>query len=293
MIFNPKHIIKYAYRNILAPKVLSYKYRKVLSKNLELKDLHKGKKCFLVGSGPSIADIDLSRLKDEYSFVGSEFDKHPQFASLNPKYYIITDSAYFDEDGAEYWPERFKAKNNSISATTTILVNLGAKDFIEKKKMFKNHRFYYIGTNGIFSTYFDFNIDLDKFVPMPKNTILLCLLSAIYMGFEEIYLLGCEHNFLSHRIEPGKPIASFTHSYEDELSKLDTTNDEIVKKYLAKKDITMTYEDTAAQILQLFKNYRLLYGKVKKLKPNVKIYNTTPNSYLDVFPHKEFDTIHL
>ena len=45
-----------------------------------------------------------------------------------------------------------------------------------------------------------------------------------------------------------------------------------------------TYESKLAQILQLFKNYRLFYQKVKKLDPEIKVFNATPNSYLDVFP---------
>jgi len=41
----------------------SYKYflnyKDLVSKNIELKDIHKGKRCFILGSGPSIKKEDL------------------------------------------------------------------------------------------------------------------------------------------------------------------------------------------------------------------------------------------
>ena len=55
----------------------------------------------------------------------------------------------------------------------------------------------------------------------------------------------------------------------------------------------MTYEDNIAHVLQLFKNYRLFNSKVRRLYPNVKIYNATPNSYLDVFPMINFEDIKI
>ena len=34
----------------------------------ELKDKHKGKRCFIIGNGPSLKNTDVSKLKDEYTF---------------------------------------------------------------------------------------------------------------------------------------------------------------------------------------------------------------------------------
>src|SRR3989344_5632380 len=285
-----KRPLRYIYRNYFLPRYLNLKNRGVLKFNRELKNKYAGKRCFIIGGGPSVKELDLSLLKNEYTFVMAEFDKNPQYQALNPKFHILSDSTYFTENASEHWNEMFENKAKGAGPDTTFFINLGAKEYIDKRRLFLNHKYRYIGTQGIISEYFDFNIELDKYLPWPKNSVLLCMMIATYLGFKEIYLLGCEHNFLCFNIGQGRAI-SYSHSYDDKLSKIDVTDDEAVKKEAVPRDLTMNYEDNIAHVLQLFKNYRLFYKKVKKEYPNVKILNATPNSYLDVFPNIKFEDI--
>jgi len=285
-----KSVNSYLYRNFLAPRIYGFRDRDILSKNLEIHNIHKDKKCFIIGGGPSVADIDLDTLANEYTFVLNEFDKNPQYNKLRPKFHIIFDSAFYTEGETEYFPERFRAKDKTVPYETMMCLNLGAKSFVEKYGLFKNHRVYYFGTQGIFTDNLPFNIELDKYTPQPKNSVLMGLMIASWMGFKEIYLLGCEHNFLSFNIGYGKSLV-YNHSYEDELSKLDSKNDEVMKKYIPIRDQTLTYEKNIANVLQLFRNYKFFYAKAKKLYPGIKIYNATPNSFLDVFPMINFEDI--
>lgn len=285
-----KILLSYLYRNFLAPRLYSIRDTKILSLNLSIKDKNAGKRCFIIGNGPSVSSIDLEKLSNEYTFVMAEFEKNIQAKKLRPKFHIITDSAYFTEDETEYWPRRLREKDREISTDTTMIINLAAKKFIEKYNLFKQHRVYYVGTQGIFTNNLPFNIDLDHYVPYPKNSVLMCMMAATWMGFNEIYLLGCEHNFLSHNMGYGKSLA-FSHSYEDEISKLDSTNDEVLKKYVNPRDLKLNYEMSIANILQLFRNYRFFYAKALKTHPDLKIFNATPDSFLDVFPMINFKDI--
>ena len=285
-------IKSYFYRNLIIPRWYSWRDREILKRNLGLRGKYTGKRCFIIAGGPSVSSIDLGRLRNEYTFVMTEFDKNPQFEKLNPKFYIITDSTYFTEGEANHWPTQLKKKNQVVAQNTTMILSLGAKSFIEKYKLFTNHPLYYIGTQGIFTDNLPFSIELEQYVPNPKNSVLMCLMAASYMGFSPIYLLGCEHNFLSKNIGYGKSMV-YDHSYEDEVSVLDPTNEEILKKYFAPKDLYMTYEKNIANILQLFRNYRFFYQKAKKVYPGIQIYNATPNSFLDVFPMINFEDIKL
>ena len=285
-----KKIYSYFYRNYYLPRFLSWKHKDILAKNKELKNKYKGKRCFLVGGGPSVKDIVLGRLKNEYTFVMGEFDNNPQFQSLNPKFYVLGDSVYFNEGESNYWNKQFEKKDKSINTNTTIIVSLDAKNYIEQYGLFKNHKLYYIGTRGIISQNFPFNIDLDKYIPWPKNSMLSCLIAACYMGFQEIYLLGCEHNFLCFNIGQGKAI-SYNYGHEDKVTKADVKNDEIVKELAVPRDLAMNYEENIAHVLQLFRNYRFFYKKVRKMHPDIKIYNATANSFLDGFPFINFESI--
>lgn len=285
-----KIMSSYLYRNFLAPNLYSIRDKDILSLNLSIKNKYENKRCFVIGNGPSVSNLDMGRLSNEHTFVMAEFEKNTQATRLRPKFHIISDSVYFTEDLTEYWPRRLREKDKDISKDTTMIINLAAKKFIEKYHLFKNHHVYYVGTQGIFTDNLPFNINIDHYVPQPKNSVLMCLMVAVWMGFKEIYLLGCEHNFLSHNMGYGKSL-SFSHSYDDEISKLDSTNDEVLKKYVNPKDLKLNYETSIANILQLFRNYRFFYAKARKAHPNLKIFNATPNSFLDVFPMIDFEDI--
>lgn len=287
-----KIIPSYLYRNYAAPRIYSIRDRGILSKNLELKNKYTGQRCFLIGAGPSIADTDLARLNREYTFVVNEFEKNKQYRSLTPKFHIIAETNYFNDGAPEYWLGRFKKKDRDIPTETTVILGLGAKPTIEKYNLFKQHRIYYVGTQGIFTGNLPFNIDLDRYLPYPKNSILMCLMAAVWMGFDEIYLLGCEHSFLAQPLGQNKSL-SFSHSYGNEMSESEKADKEVLKKYITLKEMNSNYEMNMANTLQLFRNYRLFYAKALKTRPSLKIYNATPNSFLDVFPIINFEDIKL
>lgn len=287
-----KSIPSYFYRNYAAPRIYSIRDKKILSQNAELKNKYTGQHCFIIGAGPSIADINLAELNKEHTFVINEFEKNKQYHSLKPKFHVITESNYFTEGGPEYWRGRFKEKDRYIPVDTAMIINLAARSFIQKHGLFKRHRIYYVGTHGIFSNNFPFNINLDRYLPNPKNSILMCMMAAVWMGFNKIYLLGCEHSFLAQPLGPGKSL-SWSHSYESEVSGLDITDNKVLEKYIGSKELRANYELNMANMLQLFRNYRLFYAKARKINPNLKIFNATPNSFLDVFPMINFKEIKL
>ncbi len=285
-----KSVPSYVYRNYAAPRIYSIRDKKILSKNLQLKNKYAGQRCFLIGGGPSISEIDLSQLSMEYTFVVNASEKNPKHKSLSPKYHIIVESTYYTEGGPEYWSNRFKEKDQKIPLETTMVINLKAKPFIEKHGLFKQHKIFYIGTQGIFTDKLPFNINLDRYVPQPKNSILACMVAAVWMGFNEIYLLGCEHSFLAQPLGKNKSLG-FSHGYEEEASNPDITDNEVLKKYISRKELNSNYELSMANMLQLFRNYRLFYAKALKTHPRLKIFNATPNSFLDVFPMINFEDI--
>ena len=74
-----ERIFKYPYRNFIAPRIYSIRDRKILSRNLAVKYKYSNQRCFVIGSGPSISDIDFAQLQNEYTFVCNEFDKNPRY----------------------------------------------------------------------------------------------------------------------------------------------------------------------------------------------------------------------
>jgi hypothetical protein len=62
----------------------------ILSKNDILRNRHKGKRCFIIGTGPSIQGQDLSPLCSEICFVLNFFYLHPEYKKISPDYYVFS-----------------------------------------------------------------------------------------------------------------------------------------------------------------------------------------------------------
>lgn len=286
-------IPRYIFKHIIYPRILSIKYRGILSKNLRLKNKYRGQRCFIVASGPSIAQLDLGRLKNEKTIVFNEFDKLAQAKKITPTYYVFADTCYFTEATDHYLTQQFLNKQNVIDSKTEIIIHAFGKNFVESNNLFKNHKINYVLPHGIISQYFRFNINIDRVVPLPKNSVIMCIMLAVYAGFKEIYLLGCEHSFLAQPIGLGKSL-TYQHAYSNELDDFSHTTDrKTARRYFVERDLDVDYETNIARVLQLFKNYRLLKKKLAKEKPDVKIFNATPNSFLDVFPFVDFEDINI
>ena len=57
-------------------------YKDLVAKNSELKDIHKCKRCFILGNGPSIKKENLKPLKNEIVFALNNFYVHDDFAEI-------------------------------------------------------------------------------------------------------------------------------------------------------------------------------------------------------------------
>jgi len=73
--------------------ILSAEERKILSKNSIFKDKYKGKRCFVIGNGPSLNKQDLTLLKGEITIVMNHFHLHPVLQVWQPTFWCLADSA--------------------------------------------------------------------------------------------------------------------------------------------------------------------------------------------------------
>ena len=106
------------------------------------------------------------------------------------------------------------------------------------------------------------NIDCDitKNMKFTSNVVSTTILIAIFMGFKEIYLLGCDYNSFAYREE--------VHSYEE------VAEEEII------------WENKLGMLLKFFTLITEVHYKIAKLahKKGVKIINLSENSLLDAYP---------
>ena len=109
----------------------------IISKNIKYKNIHASKRCFIIGNGSSLKQMDLSILKNEITFGMNAFWKHPIISkSWQPKYYCLADPLFFDDhsDSFNSIKEFFTGLGEKIY-TSILFVPLSGKDVVEKYKL--------------------------------------------------------------------------------------------------------------------------------------------------------------
>lgn len=175
------------------PSARFHPWRRESIRRLErLKDLYRGKRCFVIGNGPSLNETDISRLEDEYTF------------GMNRVYLA------FNEWG---FPTSFLVSVNNL------VIDQCHQDFqdLEIPKFFswRAHNLLYPDgtpdgkTHFLFTTYTGPTFAQDARSRMWEGATVtyVCLQLAFHMGFEKVILIGVDHSF-STQGEPNTTVVS-------------------------------------------------------------------------------------
>lgn len=199
----PIFLIQWALSNVetfFRKKGLLYdlKYNHIQS----LKNVHSGKRCFIVATGPSLTFEDLELVKEEYTFGMNSgvlaFDK----TYWRPSFYGVQDEYVYRKIEKDI----FNASNSDLS-DIYISSNL-CKSFKipDKYKVFPLHYLDHKMPHRKGFGRFKFSDDCYSTIYDGYSIIFSLLQLACYMGFLEIYLLGCDCNYQqpkAHFIEYG------------------------------------------------------------------------------------------
>lgn len=150
------------------------------------RNLYRGRRCFLVGTGPSLKIEDLDRLKGEICFSANTILLSFPQTDWRPDFYGIIDKV-------AYWSIQDK-----IDPRDYRQIFYGA-DFRNPPQGLPVLMCYWNHIKDCFPQLF---LQSVKFSGRPDlaaydgNTVLYMLLQmAVYMGFSEIYLLGVDCNY--------------------------------------------------------------------------------------------------
>ncbi len=164
--------------------------------NVRFKDCHRGKRCFILGNGPSLKQIDLSLLSGEIVFSVNNFCKVNGCERAKPNYHLWMDEAFFNlRHDMQYDIDDTLENYKKISNIGPVcFVPLAAYDFINAHRLNTILNINYISMMGSVDTIAinSKNLDLTESLPGMTTVVQYAIMIAIYMGFKEIYLLGCD-----------------------------------------------------------------------------------------------------
>jgi hypothetical protein len=251
------------------------------------KDKYNGKRCFILATGPSIATQDLSPLAGEYCIAVSMFHLHNEIRKIKPIWHVlapvhppfkldtvkkIIDTCYDRYKGLE--DINFMVGHSSYEYAYKEYIKNETNQF---ESEFKN-RIHYLDYNKSYSiteqNYSSIDIwDLEKNPFGLRTVIFPAIQLAYYLGFKEIILLGCDHDYL-----------------------LDLTRVESQHFYPEKEGFSDEETFSSANLEEWFYTYYILWKEYRLIKnymndQNVKIINATNGGMLDVFPRVKFESL--
>lgn len=249
------------------------RYAALLRRNHELKRRHADqKRCFVIGSGPSLKTQDLKPLKNEFTVVANNFFQHSDITIISPKYCCVGDAAFTEgHDSSIAWLREMEKK----LPHTTLVFQPAARALFDKFSLFRNHDVYYATTGLGAKTAKRTRIDLTRPINVGFSTgTCFSIPLALYLGFQEIYLIGYDADWLSH-----PPSAPF-HFYDKNphFPQFDTMS-----------TMSASMEAEFHNLYFEFRSHRLLREKAETM--GAKIFNCTNGGSLDMYERVPYESL--
>lgn len=243
--------------------------RELAAQTESLRDRHRGQAMFLLGTGPSLAQVDLAPLAGRVTLGVNSFYRHPILAHWRPTYFAMMDGALFIN--GQLMTPFFDAVKSVLTETTFFLPSMFVEE-IRKHDWLPVERTFYVPMDGDFSDGPFSAVDMTM-LPATPNAIMFGLAMAIHLGASPIVLLGVDHDWLA---APFVGEANATHFHAGPSYKFPA---------LAAVADLVDYQDTAQYCARLWTAYDNLRAIAEARE--ITIVNASPGSFLDVFPRVE------
>jgi len=231
-------------------------------KNLKtLKNLHQGKRCFIIGNGPSLAVADLNKIKDnnDITFAFNRIYHVFSQTEWRPTYYISQDEKMLS--GCIDEVDRLKVELKFIPAEMKWYYDIELQNICPFHIVNKEKEGFPL-----------FSEEISKQIYNSKTVVYTAIQIAVYMGIKEIYLIGVDHHFHTSINSAGEIMIDptvkdyFCEGYNVDKEKLYIPNTD---------ESTLTY----------------IAAKMYAEGHGIEIYNATRGGKLEVFPRVDFDKL--
>ena len=225
-------------------------------------------------------------LKDEFVFTANEIMRSDDiYNSLNSDYHFIVDPAYYNlkfSDEHESNLIEILRRIKKPSGSPVLFVGVEGKSSFQNYRIVDNSKLFYLYQHKHFIDCIN-SIDLTSNLPIAYNVLHSCIYAAIYMGFKDIYIIGCDMTsaFISFEYNDNgkRDILNNYHSYEYK------DGDKNLMLLHNNSDNEFKLLDTALQF-STFKKIKKYAGRNK-----INICNAGVGGGLDVFTRINYNSL--
>lgn len=242
---------------------ITYKVRKpenILRKWDNIKDIYKGRRAFLVGNGPSLTLNDIKKMKNDLFFGCNGLFEMCNLADVYPTGFYFQDGNFFKFYSADVNLLDFLSERIPLLFST--IVNELTKD---KVNIY----------NNLYLTYHNYKGE-KFFSDDPREgccrwgtSVMVLLQIMLFLGIEEIYLVGMDFSFFRELTSKGIVINDNVFTHPKEIS---------IPNESGMYDVQLIYEG---------------WCQAKKMaeERHIIIKNATRGGKLEVFPRVDFDSL--
>lgn len=282
-LINP--VLWYKRKHLILIVVGNYKYRFIekITKTLykaglhinynsrlaSLHNIHKGKRCFIIGNGPSLNITDLEKLKNEITFASNKIYLAFQYTKWRPTYYSLEDSSF----ARNHWSEISKIRD-------TIQILPDILDFFMPR--IKTAIYYNLKWESLWDKEFNypdpphFSTNALECIYAGCTVTYTLLQMAFFMGIREIYLIGMDFNYsIPKDVKVDENGAYISNGIE---------NNHFLPNYHKPGDYW-----SKPRVHMMLKAMEAAKSAVTNHMGN--IYNATKGGNLEIFPRVDFDSL--
>ncbi len=224
---------------------------------------YEGKRCFLIGNGPSLTtdDLDMIHKNGDITFAFNRIYNIFDDTLWRPDFYISQDEKMLAGCQNEVSKLDIPVKFIPIQMKWYYNIQINDALYFNFKSQPEN-----------VTTEFCFSSDPSVEIYCENTAMYTAAQMAAYMGFSEIYFIGVDHHFHTSINNKGEIVV-----------------DNTVKDYFSDK----YNEDKDNLYIPNTERSTLTYIAIKKHcdERNIKVFNATRGGKLEVFPRVDFDTL--
>lgn len=153
----------------------------------EMKDAFKGQRCVIIGNGPSLNKLDLSKMRDVATFAVNGIFYAADKMGFDPTFYVVEDTAVMADNTDAI--RDYKAKHKLFPAEYRHLMGEG-----DHLTYFRMNRGFYATTSPHYAVP-RFSTDAAKRVYCGQSVTIINLQLAYHFGFSEVALIGMDFSY--------------------------------------------------------------------------------------------------
>lgn len=253
-----------------------------LTHGRRIKRLHNTAKqyqCFVIGNGPSISEMDLTKLKEEFTFCLNAFILHKDIEAVSPKCYIsgnpiMLKGNFFREEVASFLrrnPNIIKVFDYDFSRPVMDVINnldnVYLVRFNQRRRIKEEGEIFFDPTTKLPAS--DASVLIQAAIPL-----------AVYMGFRKIFLVGCDCNY-----KTGKDFGRIdvAHFYKE------SANMNMKEIFYQSRKKYSDYWNKRSHYEMIVKEWEIVKNCVERI--GVEIINAGVGGKLNVFERRSYNDV--